>query len=241
MGNNQLGQSASTVTRVYKHEYDLKYGCNPYQKPAGIYSRLGAQIPFKTLNGRPGYINLLDAANAYQLVAELRKALDLPAAASFKHVSPAGAAVSVPLTEELKKAYEVGNIELTPLSLAYLRARNADPLSSFGDFVAVSDVVDEATAKVLKREVSDGIVAPGYEPAALEILKAKKGGNFIVLEADPAYQAPEMEYSEVHSIELCGLCQGRSNDRCRCRPTKSCGLCQARRSQGSCLGSSFAS
>lgn len=199
--NGQLGQQAPTVTRVYKHEFPLKYGCNPHQKPAAILSLASQKLPFHVRNGTPGYINLLDAANAYQLVRELRQSLHLPAAASFKHVSPAGAAVAVELDESLHKAYEVGaSTKLTPLSLAYLRARNADPLSSFGDFVAVSDVVDEATAKILKREVSDGIIAPGYEPAALEILKAKKGGNFIVLEADPAFALPEYEFREVAGV-----------------------------------------
>jgi phosphoribosylaminoimidazolecarboxamide formyltransferase / IMP cyclohydrolase len=198
--NGQLGQAAPAVTRVYKPELTLKYGCNPHQKPASILSLSGASLPFKVLNGTPGYINLLDAANAFQLVRELRLSLNLPAAASFKHVSPAGAAVAVDLDASLHQAYEVGNVTLTPLSLAYLRARNADPLSSFGDFVAVSDVVDEATAKILKREVSDGIIAPGYEPAALEILKAKKNGGFIVLEADAAFQLPDVEYREVAGI-----------------------------------------
>ncbi|RLN76327.1 hypothetical protein BBO99_00007638 [Phytophthora kernoviae] len=198
--NGQLGNAAPTVTRVYKHEFGLKYGCNPHQNPAAILSRVGSKLPFTVLNGTPGYINLLDAANAYQLVRELRLSLGLPAAASFKHVSPAGAAVAVDLVDGLHAAYEVGNVTLTPLSLAYLRARNADPLSSFGDFVAVSDVVDEATAKILKREVSDGIIAPGYEPAAFEILKAKKGGKFIVLEADANFTLPDMEFREVAGI-----------------------------------------
>jgi phosphoribosylaminoimidazolecarboxamide formyltransferase/IMP cyclohydrolase len=198
--NEELAENAPTVTRVYKHELKLKYGCNPHQKPASIFSLVGSKLPFKVLNGSPGYINLLDAANAYQLVRELRLSLNLPAAASFKHVSPAGAAVAVPLETRLVNAYEVGNVELTPLSLAYLRARNADPLSSFGDFVAVSDVVDEATAKILKREVSDGIIAPGYQPAALELLKSKKSGNFIVLEANADFALPNVEYREVAGI-----------------------------------------
>uniref|UniRef100_M4B3W9 MGS-like domain-containing protein n=1 Tax=Hyaloperonospora arabidopsidis (strain Emoy2) TaxID=559515 RepID=M4B3W9_HYAAE len=198
--NSQLGSAAPSVTRVYKNELALKYGCNPHQQPAAILSQVGTKLPFSVLNGTPGYINLLDAANAYQLVRELRLSLNLPAAASFKHVSPAGAAVAVELDESLHAAYEVGNVTLTPLSLAYLRARNADPLSSFGDFVAVSDVVDEATAKILKREVSDGIIAPGYEPAAFEILKAKKGGKFIILEADATFELPEVEYREVAGI-----------------------------------------
>ena len=198
--NGQLGDVAPTVTRVYKHEFPLKYGCNPHQKPANIFSLAGSKLPFRVLNGTPGYINLLDAVNAYQLVRELNLSLNLPAAASFKHVSPAGAGVAVDLDPALLSAYEVGKVQLTPLSLAYLRARNADPLSSFGDFVAVSDIVDEATAKILKREVSDGIIAPGYEPAAFEILKSKKGGNFIVLEADANFELPAMEYREVAGV-----------------------------------------
>ncbi|TDH67890.1 hypothetical protein CCR75_003814 [Bremia lactucae] len=199
--NGQLGTSVPIVTRVYQNEFPLKYGCNPHQTPAGILSQMGSKLPFTVRNGTPGYINLLDAINAYQLVRELRESLNLPAAASFKHVSPAGAAVAVALDERLHAAYEVGNGTLTPLSLAYLRARNADPLSSFGDFVAVSDIVDEATAKILKREVSDGIIAPGYEPAAFEILKAKKKGQFIVLEAnDRTYSQPEMEYREIAGV-----------------------------------------
>lgn len=198
--NGELGEQAPSVTRVYQHAMALKYGCNPHQKPASILNLANSKLPFKVLNGTPGYINLLDAANAYQLVRELRLSLNLPAAASFKHVSPAGAAVAVDLESSLHQAYEVGNVQLTPLSLAYLRARNADPLSSFGDFVAVSDIVDEATAKILKREVSDGIIAPGYEPAALEILRSKKNGGFIVLEADASFVPPCMEYREVAGI-----------------------------------------
>jgi phosphoribosylaminoimidazolecarboxamide formyltransferase/IMP cyclohydrolase len=210
----QLGTAAPVTTRVYKHELALKYGCNPHQQPAGIYSLLGQGLPFTVLNGRPGYINLLDAANAWQLVAEVRSALDVPAAASFKHVSPAGAAVAVPLTAELRRAYEVADGEdLTPVALAYMRARNADPMCSFGDFAAVSDVVDAATARILKREVSDGIVAPGFEPEALEILKSKKGGAFIVLQADPSFVPPTSEYREVYGI---GFAQKR-NDALFCR------------------------
>jgi len=205
--NGELGEKAPVTTRVYQHEYPLKYGCNPHQKPAGIYSLVGKSLPFRAVNGTPGYINLLDACNAWQLVTELKSSLDLPAATSFKHVSPAGAGLSVPLTEDEIKAYDIGNITATPLATAYLRARNADPMSSFGDFVAVSDVVDEATAMVLKREVSDGIIAPGYEPAALEILKKKKGGKFIVLEGNPDFQAPPVEYREVLGM---GFSQARN-------------------------------
>ncbi|KAG5182682.1 putative bifunctional purine synthesis protein [Tribonema minus] len=199
----QVGKDAAPVTaRIYKHEYPLKYGCNPHQSPAGIYSIVGTPgLPFATLNGTPGYINLMDAVNAWQLVKELGAATGLPAAASFKHCSPAGAAVAVPLSEEEKAVYECGDIaELTPAATAYLRARNADPMSSFGDFAALSEVVDEATAMVLKREVSDGIVAPGYEPAALAILKAKKGGKFIVLQADKAFNPPPVEFREAYGM-----------------------------------------
>jgi phosphoribosylaminoimidazolecarboxamide formyltransferase / IMP cyclohydrolase len=198
-----LDADAPVVARVYQPEFPLKYGCNPHQKPAQISSRLGADLPFTVKNGVPGYINLLDAANAWQLVQELKQATGLAAAASFKHVSPAGAAVAVPLTEIECAAYEVSldtRDTLTPVSLAYLRARNADPMCSFGDFSAVSDQVDEATAKYLKKEVSDGIVAPSYTPEALEILKSKKGGKFIILEATPNYNPGEIEYREVYGM-----------------------------------------
>lgn len=192
--------AAPVVSRRYEKEWALKYGCNPHQQPAAIYNTAGGKLPFSILNGTPGYINLLDAANAWQLVKEAKEACGLPAAASFKHVSPAGAGLAVPLSAELTAAYECGDVELTPVAQAYLRARGADPMSSFGDFAAVSDVVDKATALVLKREVSDGIVAPGFDEDALEILKAKKGGKFIVLQADPSYQAPENEYREVYGM-----------------------------------------
>lgn len=193
--------SAPVVTRVYQPEFPLKYGCNPHQKPAQILSRLDQKLPFDVLNGTPGYINLLDAANAWQLVVELRQATGLASAASFKHVSPAGAAVAVPLTDVEYEAYEVKKDEvLTPVALAYLRARHADPMCSFGDFCAVSDQVDEATAKILKKEVSDGIVAPSYTPEALEILKGKKGGKFIILQATPDYNPGEFEYREVYGM-----------------------------------------
>lgn len=200
---NQLGEEAPIVARIYKPEFPLKYGCNPHQKPARIYSRLESKLPFEIKNGVPGYINLLDAANAWQLVLELKKATGLAAASSFKHVSPAGAAVAVPLTSVECQAYEVTpetNASLTPAALAYLRARNADPMCSFGDFCAISDEVDEATALYLKKEVSDGIIAPSYTPEALEILKAKKGGKFIVLEAPLDYNPGEVEYREVYGM-----------------------------------------
>jgi phosphoribosylaminoimidazolecarboxamide formyltransferase/IMP cyclohydrolase len=200
---SQLGEDAPVTARVYKPERALKYGCNPHQKPAYIYSRLGSKLPFEIKNGIPGYINLLDAANAWQLVLELKQATGLAAAASFKHVSPAGAAVAVPLTDVELKSYEVSpetKESLTPAALAYLRARNADPMCSFGDFCAISDEVDEATAKYLKKEVSDGIVAPSYTPAALEILKSKKGGKFIILEAALDYHPGDIEYREVYGM-----------------------------------------
>ena len=201
--NEQLGQDMPVVARIYQPEFDLKYGCNPFQKPAQILSRMGEKLPFDIRNGKPGYINLLDAANAWQLVVELKQATGLAAAASFKHVSPAGAAVAVPLTDVECRAYEISPAEaaaLTPAALAYLRARNADPMCSFGDFCALSDEVDEATAKILKKEVSDGIVAPSYTPEALEILKAKKSGNFIILEATKDYSPGEVEYREVYGM-----------------------------------------
>ena len=196
----EVAQEVPTATRTYVVDVPLKYGCNPNQLPAAL-CRIGAdgKMPFKVLNGKPGYINLLDASNAWQLVRELKAASGLAAAASFKHVSPAGAAVAVPLSAVEEEAYELKgrDIKMTPSALAYLRARQADPMCSFGDFAALSDVVDVDTANVLKVEVSDGIVAPGYEPEALEILKKKKSGAFIVLEADVAFQAPELEYREV--------------------------------------------
>jgi len=198
-------KSQPVVTRVYQHQFPLKYGCNPHQKPASISSLLNSspQLPFRILNGIPGYINLLDATNAWQLVLELHSATSLASAASFKHVSPAGAAVAVPLNEAECAAYEIEPekaAELTPVALAYLRARNADPMCSFGDFCAVSDVVDEKTAMILKREVSDGIIAKGYTEEALEILKKKKGGKYLILEATENYDPGEMEYREVYGM-----------------------------------------
>ena len=180
----------------------LKYGCNPHQSFASIEPLDPARSPIHVLNGTPSYINFLDALNAWQLVREARIATGLAAAASFKHVSPAGAAVAVPLTPELARAYEVEGKQLTPAALAYVRARGADPKCSFGDFAAISDVVDVATAEFLKGVVSDGIVAPGFEPAALEILKAKKNGTFIVIEADNAFAAPKRESREVFGMQM---------------------------------------
>lgn len=182
-------------------EYELKYGCNPNQKPARIFMKEG-ELPIKVLNGRAGYINFLDAFNGWQLVRELKKATGLPAATSFKHVSPAGAAVGQPLSDVEKKIYWVDdmNIEFTPLANAYIRARGADRMSSFGDFISLSDVCDKSTALVIKREVSDGVIAPGYTDEALEILKAKKNGNYCVIEIDPAYEPAPIERKDVFGI-----------------------------------------
>eukprot|EP01116_Phalansterium_solitarium_P022143 TRINITY_DN71_c0_g1_i2.p2 TRINITY_DN71_c0_g1~~TRINITY_DN71_c0_g1_i2.p2 ORF type:complete len:591 (+),score=243.89 TRINITY_DN71_c0_g1_i2:251-2023(+) len=191
---------SGAVTRSYEQLFALKYGVNPHQAPATISKIKDTPFPFEVFNGTPGYINLLDALNAWQLVKELRQATGLPAAASFKHVSPAGAAVAVPLTEEEKEVYDLGAKSLTPVALAYLRARQADPMCSFGDFAAVSDVVDEETAQILKVEVSDGIIAPGFDEKALEILRQKKNGAYIVIKADPNYEAPDVEYREVYGV-----------------------------------------
>ena len=178
----------------------LRYGANPQQAPARVFMTSDADLPITVLNGSPGYINLLDALNAWQLVRELKAALNLPAAASFKHVSPAGVAVANPLSDVLKKAYFVDDVELSQLATAYARARGADRLCSFGDFIALSDVVDVPTARLIAREVSDGVIAPGYEPAALEILKAKKQGKFAVIQMDPSYEPPATETREVFGI-----------------------------------------
>lgn len=179
---------------------ELKYGCNPNQKPARVFMKDGQDLPFTVLNGHPGYINLLDAFNSWQLVRELREATGLPAAASFKHVSPAGAAVAVPLSETLKKMYFVEGIELTPMATAYIRARGADRMSSYGDFAALSDECDAATARFLAREVSDGVIAPSYSAEALEILKTKRKGNYLVIQMNPDYKAPELETKEVFGV-----------------------------------------
>ena len=179
---------------------ELKYGCNPNQKPARVFMKDGQDLPFTVLNGRPGYINLLDAFNSWQLVRELREATGLPSAASFKHVSPAGAAVAVPLSETLKKMYFVEGIELTPMATAYIRARGADRMSSYGDFAALSDECDAATARFLAREVSDGVIAPSYSAEALEILKTKRKGNYLEIQMNPDYKAPELETKEVFGV-----------------------------------------
>ena len=182
-------------------ELELKYGCNPNQKPSRIYMENG-ELPIKVLNGKPGYINFLDAFNGWQLVSELKKATGLPAATSFKHVSPAGAAVGLPLSEVERKIYWVDDmdVEFTPLANAYIRARGADRMSSFGDFISLSDVCDKETALVIKREVSDGVIAPGYTDEALEILKAKKKGNYAIVEIDPNYEPAPIEHKEVFGI-----------------------------------------
>ncbi|WP_034443666.1 phosphoribosylaminoimidazolecarboxamide formyltransferase [Butyrivibrio sp. AE2032] len=183
------------------NEIQLKYGCNPNQKPSRVYMENGQDLPIEVLNGRPGYINLLDALNGWQLVAEMKKATGLPAATSFKHVSPAGAAVGTPLTDIEKKIYWVEDLgELSPLANAYARARGADRMSSFGDFISLSDVCDADTARLVKREVSDGIIAPGYTDEALEILKAKKGGNYAVIKVDPNYVPENSEKKQVFGI-----------------------------------------
>ncbi len=181
-------------------ELELKYGCNPNQKPSRIYMEEG-ELPIEVLNGKPGYINFLDAFNGWQLVKELKKATGLPAATSFKHVSPAGAAVGLPLNETESKIYWVDDLgELTPLASAYARARGADRMSSFGDFISLSDVCDVATAKIIQREVSDGIIAPGYEPEALEILKSKKKGNYAIIKIDPEYVPAPVEHKQVYGV-----------------------------------------
>ena len=183
------------------NEFALKYGCNPNQKPSRVYMADGSDLPLTILCGRPGYINLLDALNGWQLVCELKKATGLPSATSFKHVSPAGAACGRPLSDVLKKIYWVEDAgELSPLACAYARARGADRMSSFGDFISLSDPCDVPTAKLIKREVSDGVIAPGYEPEALEILKQKKNGNYNVIQIDPAYRPDPLERKQVFGI-----------------------------------------
>ena len=183
------------------NEIQLKYGCNPNQKPSRIFMEDGSELPVTVLNGKPGYINFLDALNGWQLVKELKEATGLPAATSFKHVSPAGAAVGLPLTETLAKIYWVDDLgELSPQACAYARARGADRMSSFGDFISLSDVCDADTARLIKREVSDGVIAPGYTPEALEILKQKKKGNYNVIQIDPDYRPAEIERKQVYGV-----------------------------------------
>ena len=193
------------------NEFQLKYGCNPNQKPSRIYMEEGADLPITILNGRPGYINFLDALNSWQLVKEVKEALGMPAATSFKHVSPTSAAVGVKLPADLKKACFVDDIEGlddSPLACAYARARGTDRMSSFGDWIALSDVCDVTTAKIIAREVSDGVIAPGYEPEALEILKGKKKGAYNIIQIDPAYVPAELERKQVFGITFE---QGRNN------------------------------
>ena len=183
-------------------ELALKYGCNPNQKPSRIYMDDGRELPIEVINGRPGYINFLDAFNSWQLVKELKAATGMPAAASFKHVSPAGAAIGLPLSDTLKKIYFVDDVkfELSPLACAYARARGADRMCSYGDFVALSDVCDEATALLIKREVSDGVIAPGYTPEAIEILKEKRKGTYCVIKIDPDYVPAPIEHKQVFGV-----------------------------------------
>ncbi|WP_026528055.1 phosphoribosylaminoimidazolecarboxamide formyltransferase [Butyrivibrio sp. VCD2006] len=182
-------------------ELALKYGCNPNQKPSRVFMEDGSDLPIEVLNGKPGYINLLDAFNGWQLVSELKAATGMPAATSFKHVSPAGAAIGLPLTDIEKKIYWVEDLgELSPMASAYARARGADRMSSFGDFISLSDTCDEDTARLIKREVSDGIIAPDYTPEALEILKAKKNGNYAVIKIDPSYKPAALEKKQVFGI-----------------------------------------
>ncbi|MBQ4557474.1 MAG: phosphoribosylaminoimidazolecarboxamide formyltransferase [Clostridia bacterium] len=192
-------------------EFELKYGCNPNQKPAKIFMHDGSELPIEILCGRPGFINFLDAFNSWQLVKELKEALGLPAVTSFKHVSPTSAAVGIPLSDKLKKACFVDDIadpDASPLACAYARARGTDRMCSFGDWVALSDVCDVTTAKLIKREVSDGIIAPGYEPEALEILKSKRNGNYNIVKIDPNYVPAEIEHKQVYGITFE---QGRNN------------------------------
>ena len=192
-------------------EFELKYGCNPNQKPAKVYMKDGKDLPFEILCGRPGYINLLDALNSWQLVKELKAALHLPAAASFKHVSPTCAAVGLPLSEKLLKACfvdDIPNLNLSPLACAYARARGTDRMSSFGDWIALSDICDETTALVIKREVSDGIIAPGYTEKALEILKSKRKGNYNIIKIDESYVPDPIETKQVFGVVFE---QGRNN------------------------------
>ncbi len=192
-------------------EFELKYGCNPNQKPAKIFMEDGSELPIKILSGRPGYINFLDAFNAWQLVKELKEALGLPAATSFKHVSPTSAAVGIPLSDKLKKACfvdDIDGLDDSSLACAFARARGTDRMCSFGDFIALSDVCDVTTAKLIKREVSDGIIAPGYEPEALEILKSKRKGNYNIVEIDSSYVPAPIERKQVYGITFE---QGRNN------------------------------
>lgn len=182
------------------NELMLKYGCNPNQKPSRIFIKEGGELPITVLNGKPGFINFLDAFNSWQLVCELKAATGLPSAASFKHVSPAGAAVGLPLSDTLKKIYFVDDLELSPLANAYARARGADRMSSYGDWIALSEPCDVPTAKLIAREVSDGVIAPGYEPEALQVLKGKRKGNYNIVQIDPAYRPAPVEHKDVFGV-----------------------------------------
>lgn len=182
------------------NELMLKYGCNPNQKPSRIFMKEGGELPITILNGKPGFINFLDAFNSWQLVCELKAATGLPSAASFKHVSPAGAAVGLPLSDTLKKIYFVDDLELSPLANAYARARGADRMSSYGDWIALSEPCDVPTAKLIAREVSDGVIAPGYEPEALQVLKGKRKGNYNIVQIDPAYRPAPVEHKDVFGV-----------------------------------------
>lgn len=182
------------------NELMLKYGCNPNQKPSRIFIKEGGELPITVLNGKPGFINFLDAFNSWQLVCELKAAVGLPSAASFKHVSPAGAAVGLPLSDTLKKIYFVDDLELSPLANAYARARGADRMSSYGDWIALSEPCDVPTAKLIAREVSDGVIAPGYEPEALQVLKGKRKGNYNIVQIDPAYRPAPVEHKDVFGV-----------------------------------------
>lgn len=182
------------------NELLLKYGCNPNQKPSRIFMKEGGELPITVLNGKPGFINFLDAFNSWQLVCELKAATGLPSAASFKHVSPAGAAVGLPLSDTLKKIYFVDDLELSPLANAYARARGADRMSSYGDWIALSEPCDVPTAKLIAREVSDGVIAPGYEPEALQVLKGKRKGNYNIVQIDPAYRPAPVEHKDVFGV-----------------------------------------
>ena len=199
MKRRVLFKNQNLCIMAFMKEMELKYGCNPNQKPARVFMEQG-DLPITVLNGKPGFINLLDALNGWQLVKELKEATGLPAATSFKHVSPAGAAVGRPLSDTLKKIYYTDDVELTPLANAYARARGADRMSSFGDFIALSDTCDKATALLIKKEVSDGIIAPGYDKEALEILSAKKKGGYCVLQIDASYVPAELERKQVFGV-----------------------------------------
>ena len=190
----------TTIKRFYLHKFDLRYGINPHQNSAAIFTQGIDNLPFTIINGQPSYINILDATNAWQLVKELDEAIKLPAATSFKHVSPTGAAISIDLDETLLHVYDCKDLDLSPIATAYVRARGTDPSSSYGDFIGISRNVDLSTANIIKKSVSDGIIAPGFDEKALKILKEKKGGKYIILKVNPDYNPPEIEFREVNGI-----------------------------------------